>query len=183
MSSVAKIQFFLCPVRIRVWDILVWSGLGPVRVSSGLGVGLELNGQLEIQFLLPFMFYKALLPSGDNKIDHDERFSYIWMACLPFSMMNTCVHKKPKYFSSTCCKSWLALNVLWHKWHWNDLSSTLHDDHLCAWKNNKYFSSTCCNSWLAVNVLWHKWHWNDFLPLSMMITCMQEKTQIFFKYL
>ena len=40
-------------------------------------MGLELNGQLEIQFLLPFMFYKALLPSGDNKIDHDERFSDI----------------------------------------------------------------------------------------------------------
>ena len=70
MSSVAKIRFFLSPVPIRV-------RLGPVRVWSGLLVGLELNGQLEIQFLLPFMFYKALLPSGDSKIEHDERFSDI----------------------------------------------------------------------------------------------------------
>ena len=73
--------------------------------------------------------------------------SDIGLTCLPLSMMNN---------GLTC----LAVNVLWHKWHWNDLSSTLHDDHLCAWKNNKYFSSTCCKSWLAVNVLWHKWHWN-----------------------
>ena len=56
------------------------------------------------------------------------------MTCLSLSMMITCVHEKPKYFSSTCCKSWLAVNVLWHKWHWNDLSSTLHDEHLYGWK-------------------------------------------------
>ena len=77
MSSVAKIRFFLSPVRIQVKDVPVRSGSGPVRVWSGLLVGLELNGQLEIQFLLPFMFYKALLPSGDSKIEHDERFSDI----------------------------------------------------------------------------------------------------------
>ena len=60
--------------------------------------------------------------------------SDIGMTCLSLSMMITCVHEKPKYFSSACCKSWLAVNVLWHKWHWNDLSSTLHDEHLYGWK-------------------------------------------------
>ena len=68
--------------------------------------------------------------------------------------------EKPKYFSSTCCKSWLAVNVFWHKWHWYDLSSTLHDEHLYGRKIH-IFSIICCRSWLAVNVLWHKWHWND----------------------
>ena len=60
--------------------------------------------------------------------------SDIGMTCLSLSMMITCVHEKPKYFSSACCKSWLAVNELWHKWHWNDLSSTLHDEHLYGWK-------------------------------------------------
>ena len=36
--------------------------------------------------------------------------------------------------------SWLAVNVLWHKWHWNDLSSTLHDEHLYGWKIHIFFN-------------------------------------------
>ena len=60
--------------------------------------------------------------------------SDIGMTCLPLSMMNTCMDEKSIYFSIICCRSWLAVNVLWHKWHWNDLSSTLHDEHLYGWK-------------------------------------------------
>ena len=81
--------------------------------------------------------------------------SGIGMTCLPLSMMITCVHEKPKYFSSACCKSWLAVNVLWHKWHWNDLSSTLHDDHLCAGKNPNIFQvlvKLTCSKWVVAQV-------------------------------
>ena len=60
--------------------------------------------------------------------------SDIGMTCLLLSMMNTCMDEKSIYFSIICCRSCLAVNVLWHKWHWNDFSSTLHDEHLYGWK-------------------------------------------------
>ena len=70
--------------------------------------------------------------------------------------LQQCIDEKPKYFSSTCCKSWLAVNVLWHKWHWNDLSSTLHDDHLCAWKTQIFFKcllqKLTCSKWVVAQV-------------------------------
>ena len=66
--------------------------------------------------------------------------SDIGMTCLPLSMMNTCMDEKSIYFSIICCRSCLAVNVLWHKWHWNDLSSTLHDEHLYGWKIYIFFN-------------------------------------------
>ena len=93
--------------------------------------------------------------------------SDIGMTCLPLSMMNTCMDEKSIYFSIICCRSWLAVNVLWHKWHWNDLSSTLHDDHLCTWKTQIFFKYllqklTCSKcvvaqvtlEWLVFHSLW-----------------------------
>ena len=77
------------------------------------------------------------------------------MTCLPLSMMNTCMDEKSIYFSIICCRSWLAVNVLWHKWHWNDLSSTLHDDHLCAGKNPNIFQvlvKLTCSKWVVAQV-------------------------------
>ena len=81
-------------------EVQVRSGPG-----GGPGAGDSLICWLEIEFLLPAILCKALLTSGGNKSHHVERFSDILMACLLLSMMNTCVNEKPKYFSSTCCKS------------------------------------------------------------------------------
>ena len=83
--------------------------------------------------------------------------SDIGMTCLPLSMMNTCMDEKSIYFSIICCRSWLAVNVLWHKWHWNDLSFTLHDDHLCAWKTQIFFKcllqKLTCSKWVLAQVI------------------------------
>ena len=55
---------------------------GPVGFGSGSGLVQPLVGpgaewSARNSVFLPLMFYKALLPSGDNKINHDERFSDI----------------------------------------------------------------------------------------------------------
>ena len=107
--------------------------------------------------------------------------SDIGMTCLPLSMMITCVQEKTQTFFKYLL-SWLAVNVLWHRWHWNDflplsmMNTYVHE-------NPKYFSSTCCKSWLAVNVLWHKWHWNDLSSTLHDDHLCTWKTQIFFKCL
>ena len=110
----------------------------------------------------------------------DKSHSIVTCATTNLLQVNFC----NKHLKNICVflQSWLAVNELWHKWHWNDLPSTFHDEHLYGWKihifSNYLLQKLPCSKCVVAQVTLE---WLVFHSPWWSLVC-RKKTQIFFKY-